>query len=95
MKIEMKPLVHSWNIEKEFGIRVLDCEFTQMVENDSYVPLWLDEDSSADLWEDIKYYTDKGDGESAYVKRLKNELDLINRFRAMGYTDSILVFVSW
>ena len=95
MNIEMRPLVHSWNIEKEFGIRVFDCEFTQMVENDSYVPLWLDEDHRDELWEDIRYYTDKGDGESAYVKRLENELDLINRFRAMGYTDSILVFVSW
>ena len=29
MNIEMKPLVHSWNIEKEFGIRVFDCEFTK------------------------------------------------------------------
>ena len=95
MNIEMIPLVNSWNIEKEFGIRVLDCEFTQMVENNSYVPLWLDEDRRDELWEDIRYYTDKGDGESAYVKRLENELDLINRFRAMGYTNSILVYVFW
>ena len=94
MFIEMKPVVHSYNIEKEFGIRVLDCEFTQMVENDSYVPLWLDDDRVDELREDIRYYTDKGDGESAYVKRLENELDLINRFRAMGYTYSILVFIS-
>ena len=95
MKIEMRPVVQSWNIEKEFGIRVLDCNFTQGVENDSYVPLWLDKDRRDELWEDIRYYTAKGDGESAYVRRLENELDLINRFRAMGYTDSILVFVSW
>lgn len=95
MFIEMKPVVHSYNIEKEFGIDVLDCEFTQMVANDSYVPLWLDEDRVDELREDIKYYTDKGEGEAAYVRRLENELDLINRFRAMGYTYSILVFVSW
>jgi hypothetical protein len=95
MRIEMKPIVHSWEIEKEFGIDVLRCQFTQMVENDSYVPLWLDEDRVDELREDIKYYTDKGEGEAAYVKRLENELDLINRFRAMGYTYSILVFVSW
>lgn len=95
MKIEMRPVVQSWSIEKEFGIRVLDCEFTQTVKNDSYVTLWLDQDRVNELWVDIKYYTDKGDGESVYVKYLENELDLINRFRAMGYTDNILVFVSW
>jgi hypothetical protein len=95
MKIEMKPIVHSWEIEKEFGIRVLDCMFTQMVANDSYVILWLDDDGVNELQEEIRYHTDNGDGEYAYVKRLKNELDLINRFRVMGYTDSIFVFVSW
>jgi hypothetical protein len=93
MKIEMKPVVHSYNIEKELGINVLDCEFTQMVANDSYVILWLDDDRVNDLQEEI---ADCNDGsEDKYVKRLENELDLINRFRAMGYTDSILVFVSW
>ena len=95
MKIEMTPVVQSWSIEKEFGICIFDCQFTQMVENDSYVPLWLDDDRVNELWADIRYYIDKGESESAYVKRLENELDLINRFRAMGYTDSILIFVSW
>ena len=96
MKIEMKPVVYSWDIEKEFGIRVFDCAFTQMVENDdSYILLRLDEGYRDELWEDIRYYTDRREGESDYVKRLENELDLINRFRVMGYTDSILVFVTW
>lgn len=95
MKIITKPVVHSWDIEEEFGIRVFDCEFTQMAENDTYVSLCLNNDRIIDLWEDIKYYSEKGDGEAPFVLRLKNELELINKFRDMGYNDEILVFVSW
>lgn len=93
MKIEMRPVVQSWSIEREFGIRVLDCQFTQMVENDSYVPLWLDDDRVNELWTEI---TSCNDGSKVkYVNRCTKELELINKFRAMGYTDNILVFVSW
>ena len=93
MNIEMRPVVHSWNIEKEFGISVLDCEFTQMVENDSYVSLWLDDDRVNELQEEIASCNDGS--ENKYVNRCSKELELINHFRAMGYTDSILIFVSW
>ena len=93
MNIYKMPVVNSSDIEKEFGIRVFDCEFTQMVENDSYVELYLDEDRPRELYDDIRYYSNKC--EDAYVKRLKNELELINKFRNLGYTNSILVYVSW
>ena len=91
MNITMKPTVTSSEIEREFGIRVLDCPFTDQVANDSYVTLWLDKNSVKALWEEINDCAD----EERYVKRLKNELELINKFRELGYTEFILVFVSW
>ena len=91
MNIIMRPTVTSGEIKEEFGINIFECEFTQGVANDSYVTLWLDESQSNDIWEEIQDCKD----EYHYVNRLKNELNLINKFRAIGYTDSILVFVSW
>ena len=91
MNITMKPTVTSSEIEREFGIRVFDCAFAQEVGNDSYITLWLDDAQTKELWEEINDCAD----EEKYVKRLKNELELINRFRELGYKDSILVFVSW
>ena len=91
MNIIMRPTVTSGEIKKEFGIDIFECEFTQEVANDSYVTLWLDESHSKEIWEEIQDCED----EYRYVNRLKNELNLINKFRAIGYTDFILVFVSW
>ena len=93
MQIEMRPVAYSWDIEKEFGINVLECAFAQWAENESFILLWLDKGRVNKLWEYIKHYTDRG--ESTYVKLLENELDLINRFRAMDYADNILVFISF
>lgn len=91
MKIEMVPTVNSWDIEQEFGISVFNCLFSREWENDSYISLDLTEDRTKDLWEELQDCSD----ETRYAKALKNELDLINKFRAMGYTESILVYVSW
>lgn len=93
MKIEMKPIVRSWEIYRELGIDVRDCEFTQMVANDSYVTLWLDDERINELQEEIDACSDGS--EDGYVNRCSKELELINKFHAMGYTDSILVLVSW
>ena len=95
MKIKMMPTVNSWDIKEEFGIRVLDCLFTQEVENDSYVSLDLTEDRTKELWEELQECSDETRYERLYAAELKNELDLINKFRAMGYTENILVYVSW
>lgn len=89
MKIEMVPTVNSWDIEEEFGIRVLDCDFAYWADNDSYVTLDLDENRLQIL----ENYSN--DDESFYAKFWRNELNLINKFRAMGYTENILVYVSW
>ena len=91
MKIEMIPTVNSWDIEQELGIWVLDCPFAQEVRNDSYVSLELTEDRINELWEELQDCSD----EERYVTDLKKELNLINEFRAMGYTENILIYVSW
>lgn len=93
MKITSVPTVTSNEIWNEWNIRVFDCCFTECAENDSYVVLDLSEDRVDELKEDIEWQTGKGD--SAYLHRLKNELDLIENFRNIGYTISILVYVSW
>ena len=93
MRIINVPTVTSDAILNEWDIRVFDCCFTECVENDSYVVLDLSEDRVEELKEDIDWQTGKGD--SAYLRRLKNELDLVENFRNIGYTESILVYVSW
>lgn len=93
MKIEMMPTINSWDIEQEFGIRVFDCFFAQEVENDSYVNLELNEDNLQFIKKVLEIYPD--DDENFYAKRLKNDIKLIEKLRAMGYTENILVYVSW
>ena len=95
MKIEMMPTVNSWDIEQEFGIRVLDCDFAREEANDSYISLELTEDKINALWEELQDCSDETHYERLYATELKNELNLINKFRAMGYTENILVYVSW
>lgn len=93
MKIEMVPTVNSWDIEEEFGIRVLDCFFAQGEQDDSYITLDLDEDRLQTIKKILENYPD--DDENFYAKLWRNELKLIEKFRAMGYTENILVYVSW
>jgi hypothetical protein len=93
MKITSVSTVTSEEIFNEWNIRVFDCCFVECVENDSYVVLDLSEDRVDELKEDIEWQTGKGD--SVYLRRLKNELNLVENFRSIGYTTSILVYVSW
>ena len=91
MKIEMKPTITSSEIEKQFGFGLKDCECYQMCANDSYVTLCLDEDVIQDFKDEIESCPD----EPEYVKRLSNDIVLIEYFRDLGYTDEILIYVSW
>ena len=95
MKIEMVPAVNSWDIEQEFGIHVLDCDFTHWAENDSYITLELSDDKVQGLWAEIEKFSNGDHYERSYAQRLRNELNLVNKFRAMGYTKNILIYVSW
>lgn len=95
MKIEMAPTVNSWDIKEEFGIRVLDCDFTHWAENDSYVSLELGDGKIQGLQAEIEKFSNGDPYERKYAQSLRNELDLVNKFRAMGYTERIFVYISW
>ena len=93
IKVTNIPTVTCDDIERELGIRVYECEFAEMAENDSYVMLDLDNDHIEDIKADLDW--NQGKCNEFLEKRLNNELTLINYFREQGYTDRILVFVSW
>ena len=93
MKIVNVPTVLSSDIENELNISVFECEFTQCVENDTYALLDLTEDNVNTLKEDIEWYERKC--ETGILTRMRNELKVVEYFRSLGYTTSILVYVSW
>ena len=93
MKIVNVPTVSGSEIERELDISLFDCEFTQCVENDTYVVLDLTDDKVDELREDIEWY--EGKGEQGILTRMRNELKIVEYFRSIGYNISILVYVSW
>lgn len=95
MKIEMVPTVNSWDIEEEFGIRVLDCDFAHWADNDSYIGLELSDGKIQGLQAEIEKFSNGDPYERKYAQSLRNELNLVNKFRAVGYTERIFVYVSW
>ena len=75
------------------GVNMHNFEFMQMVPNDSYQILFLDDERILDLMEDIAWERNKFN--ERRVERLENELELVQRLRAQGLTNSVLVWVSW
>ncbi len=75
------------------GVNMHNFEFMQMVPNDSYQILSLDDERILELMEDIAWERNKFN--ERRVERLENELELIRRLRAQGLTSSVLVWVSW
>lgn len=74
-------------------VNMHNFEFMQMVPNDSYQILSLDDERILELMEDIAWERNKFN--ERRVERLENELELIQRLRAQGLTNSVLVWVSW
>lgn len=95
MRIEMYPTVDFADIKEEFGLSYKDYNFTNMVQNGSYVFFALDEDELEVRKEDIEYIEKLGDCSSSHCKRLKNELALIEYFNSLGYNDAILICICW
>ena len=75
------------------GVNMHNFEFMQMVPNDSYQILSLDDERILELMEDIAWERNKFN--ERRVERLENELELVQRLRAQGLTNSVLVWVSW
>ena len=79
VKINMVPSVNSWDVEEEFGIRIFDCNFTEMVANDSYVCLALNEEHIEDLKDSIEYCREHD--RVVRAEKKENELNLVNKCR--------------
>lgn len=92
MKVTMTPVINLEEVCRELNLHSSDFEFTQMEENDSYIILDVSEKAVEELMEDIEW--EEGKSLSRQL-RLQNQLMLVLMIQAMGYTDSILVFISW
>ena len=58
-------------------------------ENDSYNSLELDDAALEELYEELEWYKDE------YVRRIENQIKLVEHLRSQGYRGSILVYISW
>lgn len=93
IKIKQMPTITTDDIEKLTGIHWTEFEFTDCVENDSYVLLVCDEEEKAALEEDLMWELGKSERR---VRNIKNQLKLIEILNTeYNITDGILVFVCW
>ena len=92
MKVVMKPTIDLEEVCQELNLHMSDFEFVQMVENDSYVTLDVSDEACEELMEEIEWEEGKM---ISRQKRLENQLMLVLMLRNKGYTDSVLVSVSW
>ena len=91
-KISLVPTIMFEDIQTMMNASYSDFIFTQEVQNDSYVSLSLDEDKVAEITELLEETREK---DKIVYERLMNELALVNYFRAIGYKDMILIYISW
>lgn len=77
----------------EFGTHYNDYSIFDECANDSFIWLDLSVDKVQELQEEIEFYDNKF--EDNYVHQMQKEIELINYLRALGFTDSILIEVSW
>lgn len=69
-------------------------DFTFIINwNDNFYFLPTSENYLTELYEDVDWYTDKF--EEDYVRRLKNEIKLVEYLRSKGYTNGIHVFADY
>lgn len=88
--MKMMPVFEVEEIEKIAKSSFFRSEIAQMVENDSYVSLALDDESLEDLLEEIGY-----ENNASRRMRLQENHRIISAFRKQGYRDEILIRVSW
>lgn len=92
LKIETKYVIDIEDIEKEFKTHMSDYEFTQMAENGSYVSLECDDGTLEELYEDLDW--ENGKSHDRYL-RIKNQIQLVEYLRNLGYRDMVLINIYW
>lgn len=74
------------------GVDSIYTDFTFITDwNDNFYFLPTSDNYLTELYEDVDWHTDKF--EEDYVRRLKNEIKLVEYLRSKGYTNGIHVFV--
>lgn len=91
-EVKSVPYITVEDIENVCGKHFSEYEFTQMAENGSFCILKCDDGALEDLYEEQDWLCDK---ESGSYERITNQIELVNKLRAQGYRDTVLVFVSW
>lgn len=92
ININFKPTVDFDDISAELGIHMSECTLTDMAENGSYISVDLSNERVEKLKEEIEWEQGKCD---SYLKRLQNDLRIIELLRSLVPCDSILVFIFW
>ena len=87
------PYISCEDIEDIMGFRWDRLVSFREVENDSYNPMSLDDNALEELYVELEWHKDKLNND--YVKRIENQIKLIERLRSQGYRDSILVYICW
>lgn len=94
MEIKTVKTVDFDEINREFGRSVGEFDFTEMVENDSYVIFDCDDCAKHELFESIEWERDHGN--TWRLNKLMNDLALLNVLREIyNITDEVLIYVSW
>ena len=92
IKVTFQPTVDFDDITDELGIHMSECSITDMAENGSYITVDLSNKRVEELKEEIK--RERGKSELR-LKKLKNDLRIIESLRTLVPSDSILVFIFW
>ena len=93
IKVTMVPCIDCEDVKTLIGVSWNCCEFAQMAESGSYVPIYTDEEAVDCLMDHMDYIHQTGDFNK--LARLGHNLRLVNALREMGYTDTVLINVNW
>ena len=93
MKVTMQPTINLDEACEILNCHMSEFEFTQMVENDSYVIFDCSDEKMEDLAAELDWA--QGKGETYRLNRLIHDYDLLRLLREQGILDSVLIYVSW
>ena len=92
INVTFKPTVDFDDISAELGIHMSECSLTEMAENGSYISVDLSDEKVEELKEEIEWEQGKSE---LRLKKLQNDLRIIEELRTLVPASSILVFVFW
>lgn len=93
MKIERKPCINCWDIEKEWGLDPTSMPFAECAENGCHIAF----DCSNDHYEDLKDLYEDWSGYENAKMRIEEEMKLWEKLHEIGFgiNDEVLIFISW